>query len=159
MKEYKVEGKEIFSHLTPKQVAEISDIATIKNCEEGEIIFDRGQTAKNIYILLEGEVALRLPSGKDMSYEEFSLEIDRIKDHGVFGPGLMFGVRKYITRAKTTKSSKIMMIDAEKFIDIIRENKSEFSIMSYLANTYFHRYINTMKEFQQYLERRKFLET
>ena len=51
-----------------------------------------------------------------------------------------------------------MMIDAEKFIDIIRENKSEFSIMSYLANTYFHRYINTMKEFQQYLERRKFLE-
>ena len=158
MKEYKVEGKEIFSHLTPKQVAEISDIATIKNCEEGEIIFDRGQTAKNIYILLEGEVVLRLPSGKDMSYEEFSLEIDRIKDHGVFGPGLMFGVRKYITRARTTKISKIMMIDAEKFIDIIRENKSEFSIMSYLANTYFHRYINTMKEFQQYLERRKFLE-
>ena len=158
MKGYTVEGKEIFSHLTPKQVSEISDIAVIKNFQEGEIIFDRGQNAKNMFILLEGEVVLRLPSSKDMSYEEFSLEIDRIKGHGVFGPGLLFGIKKYITRAKATKSSKIMLIDTEKFVEIIKENKSEFSIMSYLANTYFHRYINTMKEFQQYMERRKILD-
>jgi signal-transduction protein with cAMP-binding, CBS, and nucleotidyltransferase domain len=159
MKEYKIEGKEIFSHLTPKQISEISDIAVVKHFEEGEIIHDRGQPARDLYILLEGEVVLSIPSGKDMSYENYSLEIDRISDHGVFGLGPVFDVKKYLTRAQTKKSSRIMTIDCEKFSSIIRENKSEPLIMSYLARAYFHRYISAMKEFRQYMERSKVLPT
>ena len=41
-----------------------------------------------------------------------------------------------------------MVIDAIRFLDIIRENRSEFVIMSYLAKVYFQRYINAMKEFE-----------
>ncbi|MDY6853983.1 MAG: cyclic nucleotide-binding domain-containing protein [Thermodesulfobacteriota bacterium] len=158
MKGYKIEGKEIFSVLTPKQVDEISDIAIIKNSEEGEILFNQGEHAKNFHILLEGEVVLELPSSKDTNYENFSLEIERIKGHGVFGPGLLFGMKRFITRARTTKPSKIMIIDSERFVEIIRKNKSEFPIMSYLAKVYFQRYIGAMKEFQQYIERRKIFE-
>ena len=42
-----------------------------------------------------------------------------------------------------------MIIDANKFLDIIKENKSEFIVLSYLAKVYFQRYINAMKEFEE----------
>jgi CRP-like cAMP-binding protein len=149
MKKYNIEEKEIFSHLTSKQVVEISEVAQIKDFEEGEIIYDQKEEAQNLFILLEGEVSLRIPSRKDMNIEIFSLEIEKITNHGeLFGPNLLFGIKRYGTRSRASKSSKVMVIDAKKFLDIIRENKSEFVIMSYMAKVYFQRYINTMREFE-----------
>ena len=57
-----------------------------------------------------------------------------------------------MTRARIKMPSKIMILDAEKFLHIIRENRSEFVVMSYLAKVYFQRYINTMKELEEYSE-------
>ena len=153
MKKYNIEEREIFSLLTSKQVAEISEVAVIKDFEEGQIIYDQKEEAKNLFILLEGEVSLRIPSKKDMSIENFSLEIEKITNHGeLFGTNILFGINRYMTRARVTKSSKIMILNAEKFLHIIRENGSEFVVMSYLAKVYFQRYINTMKELEEYSE-------
>ena len=100
--------------------------------------------------MLEGEVSIRLPGKSDATIEKFSLEIEKITGHGaVFGPNLLFGVKRYMTRARVTKPSQVMILDAENFLEIIRENKSEFIIMSYLAKVYFQRYINAMKEFEE----------
>ena len=41
MKKYNIEEREIFSLLTSKQVAEISEIALIKDFEGGQIIYDQ----------------------------------------------------------------------------------------------------------------------
>jgi len=151
MKNLNIEEKEIFSLLTSKQIAEISEVAVIKDFEEGQIIYDQKETAKNLFILLEGEISLRIPSKKDMSIENFSLEIEKISNHGeLFGTNLLFGLKRYTTRARVKKPSKIMMLDAEKFLVIIRENRSEFVVMSYLAKVYFQRYINTMRELEEY---------
>ena len=60
----------------------------------------------------------------------------------------IFGIKRYVTRSRVTKPAKVMVIDAIRFLDIIRENRSEFVIMSYLAKVYFQRYINAMKEFE-----------
>jgi len=153
MKKFNIEEKEIFSLLTSKQVAEISEVAVIKHFQEGQIVYDHKEAAINLFILLEGEVSLRIPSKKDMSIEKFSLEIEKITDHGeLFGTNLLFGIKRYITRARISKPSKIMILDAEKFLHIMRENGSEFVVMSYLAKVYFQRYINTMKEFEEYSE-------
>lgn len=144
-----LEEKEIFSLLTPKQIAEISEAAVVRDYDKDQIIYDQKEQAKDLFILLDGEVSLRLPGKKDISVERFSLEIENISSHGeLFGTNLLFGLKRYMTRARTTKSSKIMIIDAEKFLHIIRENRSEFVIMSYLAKVYFQRYINAMKEFE-----------
>ena len=78
MKKFDLEEKEIFSLLTSKQIGEVSEIAVIKDFEEGQIIYDQKETAKNLFILLEGEVSLRIPSKKDTSIEKFSLEIEKI---------------------------------------------------------------------------------
>jgi CRP-like cAMP-binding protein len=154
MKKFNIEEKEMFSLLTSRQVGEISDAAVLKNFEPGQIIYDHKEQVNNLYILLEGEVSLRLPSRKDISAENFSLEIEKISGHGiVFGPNLLFGVKRYMTRARVTKTAKILVIDAKKFLNIIRENKSEFAIMSYLAKVYFKRYINAMKEIEDYIEK------
>lgn len=151
MKKFDIKEKEMFSLLTSNQIDEISDIAILKDFEEGKIIYDQKEQAKNIFVLLEGEVSLRLPSKADLSVDNFSLEIDKISGHGiVFGPNLLFGVKRYMTRARVTKPSKILIIDAEQFLEISRENKSEFIIMSYLAKLYFQRYINAMKELEEY---------
>jgi len=154
MKKYSIEEREIFSLLTSKQISEISEVAVIKDFEEGQIVYDQKEASKNLFILLEGEVSLRIPSRKDMSIEKFSLEIEKITNHGeLFGTNILFGLNRYMTRARVIKASKIMILDGEKFLHIIRENGSEFVIMSYLAKVYFQRYINTMRELEEYTER------
>ena len=150
MKRFDIEKKEIFSLLTSNQIDDLSEIAVVKDFGEEQIIYDQKEKAKNLFILLEGEVSLRIPSNKDMSIEDFSLEIDKVLHQGeLFGTNLLFDIKRYMTRAKAVKPSKIMIIDAEKFLDIIRENKSEFIVLSYLAKVYFQRYINAMKEFEE----------
>ncbi len=150
MKKYEIVEKEIFSLLTSKQIAEISEAAVIKDFEADQIIYDRKEVAKNLFILLEGEVSLRVPSRDDISIESLSLEIEKIVQHGaLFGTNLLFDVKRYMTRARVIKPSKVMILDAKKFLEIIQENKSEFIVMSYLAKVYFQRYINAMKEFEE----------
>ena len=153
MEKINIEEKEIFSLLTSKQIAEISEFAVIKDFEEDQIIYDQKETARDLYILLEGEISLRIPSKRDLSFDNFSIEIERIINHGqLFGTNLLFGINKYMTRARVKKPSKIMIIHAERFLRIIRENRSEFAIMSYLAKVYFERYIDTMKELEERID-------
>lgn len=153
MEKVNIEEKEIFSLLTSKQISEISEIAVIKDFEEDQIIYIPQETARDLYILLEGEVLLSIPSKRDFSFDNFFLDIERITHHGeLFGTNLLFGLKKYMTRAKVKKPSKIMIIHAEKFLQIIRANRSEFAIMSYLAKVYFQRYINMMKEFEKCID-------
>ena len=150
MKKYKIVEKEIFTLLPPKQIAEISEAAVIKDFEADQIIYERKEAAINLFILLEGEVSLRVPSRDDASIESLSLEIESIVQHGaLFGTNLLFNVKRYMTRARVIKQSKVMILDAKKFLEIIQENKSEFIEMSYLAKVYFQRYINAMKEFEE----------
>ena len=150
MKKYEIVEKEIFSLLTSKQIGEISEAALIKDFEADQIIYERKEAAKNLFILLEGEVSLRVPSRDDASIESLSLEIENIVQHGaLFGTNLLFDVKRYMTRARVIKPSKVMILDAKKFLEIIQENKSEFIVMSYLAKVYFQRYVNAMKEFEE----------
>ncbi|MCW8804634.1 MAG: cyclic nucleotide-binding domain-containing protein [Ignavibacteriaceae bacterium] len=153
MEKVNIEEKEIFSLLTSKQIAQISEFAVVKDFEEDQIIYNPQEIARDLYILLEGEVSLRVPSKKDLSFDNFSIEIERITNHGqMFGTNMLFGLKKYMTRARVKKPSKIMIIHAERFLRIIRENRSEFVIMSYLAKVYFERYIDTMKELEERID-------
>ena len=153
MEKIKIEEKEIFSLLTSKQIEQITKSAEVKDFEENQIIYNHQEVARDLYILLEGEVSLRVPSKKDLSFDNFSIEIEKITNHGqMFGTNLLFGLKKYMTRAKVKKPSKVMIIHSEKFLQIIRENRSEFAIMSYLAKVYFQRYIDTMKELQERID-------
>jgi len=156
MKKYEIIKTEIFSLLTSKQIAEISEAAVIKDFEVDQIIYERKEAAKNLFILLEGEVSLRVPSRDDTSIESLSLEIEDIVQHGaLFGTNLLFDVKRYMTRARVMKPSKVMILDAEKFLEIIRKNQSEFIVMSYLAKVYFHRYVNAMKEFEECVQKNR----
>ncbi len=156
MKKYEIVEKEIFSLLTSKQISEISEAATIKDFEADQIIYDRKEVAKNLFILLDGEVSLRVPGRNDTSIDSLSLEIEKIAQHGaLFGTNLLFDVKRYMTRARVIKPSKVMILDAKKFLEIIQENQSEFIVMTYLAKVYFQRYVNAMQEFEECVQQNK----
>jgi len=56
--------------------------------------------------LIEGEVTLRISSREDNSIEKITGHVS------VFGTNLLFGVNRYLKRARVTKTSKILVIDA-----------------------------------------------
>jgi len=90
MEKLEIADKEIFSLLTSKQIGEISEAAVIKDFEADQIIYDRKEAAKNLFILLEGEVSLRVPSRDDTSLDSLSLEIENVTQHGaLFGTNLL----------------------------------------------------------------------
>jgi hypothetical protein len=92
---------------------------------------------------------LTLPNLGNATAKPFTMEIDIVRDHGIFGASYLFGIERYSTMARAAKSSNIMIFDAKQFLEIIRENKSEFPIMAYIARVYFKRYINSIKQFIQ----------
>ena len=94
MEKVNIEEKEIFSLLTSKQIAEISEFAVTKDFEEDQIIYNPKETARDLYILLEGEVSLRIPSKKDLSFDKFSIEVERITNRGeLFGTNMSVWIK------------------------------------------------------------------
>ena len=52
MEKINIEEKEIFSLLTSKQIAQISEFAVVKDFEEDQIIYNPQEIARDLYILL-----------------------------------------------------------------------------------------------------------
>ena len=54
-------SQELFSFLLPDQVNAISDASEREAFKPGEFIYNKGDKATDFFIVLEGEVTLRLP--------------------------------------------------------------------------------------------------
>jgi len=138
-------GHELFRSLSMEAVHKINQLAKLKEFKSGDIIFQPNQEAGNLYILLEGLVALRFPATE----EAFSFSAIRIEKNDLFGAGALLGSPRYITQAYCVKDSKVLSIEAKKFRQILEEDRiASFDVMARIAQVYFERYIYLMKRIQ-----------
>ena len=140
-----LKGHELFSSLSMEGVHKISQVSEEKEFKAGDIIFHQNQEAKNLYILLEGLVALRFPSPE----EAFSVSVIRIEKNDLIGAGALLGSTNYISQAYCVKDSKVLSINAGKLRQILEEDKvGSFEVILRIARAYFERYIGLMNKMQ-----------
>ena len=140
-----VTGQELFQSLSVDGVQKINEISEVRTYKAGETIFNPDEKAKNVFLLLDGLVALRFP-GKE---EAFSAGLVRIEKNDLIGAGALLGSPRYVSQAYCVKNSTVLTIDGKKLREILEEDRIVgFDVVMKIANHYFERYINIMKKVQ-----------
>ncbi len=126
----------LFKDLTEKQLESIARSAQEKVYESEENIFVHGEEAKNLYVLLDGTVDLKLKA-----FEDIDLMTSKLTNRGdVFGTASLMVPALYNVTAKCLENTRVLAIDATALRGLIDEDaKLGLKIMRRLAQLFFSR--------------------
>jgi CRP-like cAMP-binding protein len=133
---------ELFRDLTEKQLEKIVRNAQERVYDSEENIFTHGDEAKNLYVLLEGAVNLKIKA-----FEDIDLMTSKLTRKGdVFGTPALMTPQLYNVTARCLEKVRVLAIDAYALRGLIDEDpKLGLVIMRQLAQLYFGR-LNETRE-------------
>ena len=120
---------EIFDQLAIFEGMDTSQRALLKpyfvrcECKDEDVIFVQGNRAEFLYIVIEGEVAIRFKPDDGPE-----LVVSRIKEGGVFGWSAAFGSGFYTSGAVCIQSAKLLRVRGAD-LKMLRENHPETGIL------------------------------
>jgi len=137
-------SQDVFSLLRPEQVDAISNVSETMRFSAGSTVYSQGEKADHIYVVLEGEVTLRLPGKGGVS-----VPIDEVTPGTMFGAGMCFDIDTYSTTAQCTQECRLLKIHALALRDLMDEDHRMGSVIQRrMSGVYFKRYVETMRKLQ-----------
>jgi CRP-like cAMP-binding protein len=137
-------AQEVFEFLRPDQVHLISEAAESVIFRAGETVYEEGARADNFFIVLHGEVALRL-RGKSGT----NIVIDQLTQGAMFGSCVCFGSDSYALSAHCTQDSELLKIKDSVLDSLMEQDRMMgYALQSRISHIYYGRYIETMKKLQ-----------
>lgn len=141
----RLKRQDIFRLLRPEQVDLLSEAADATKFKAGEMIYSRGARADHFYIVLKGQVSLRLPGKR----EGLSVLIDELGEGDMFGGCVSSALDTYVLNAQCTKKSEILVLSVSALKRIMDEDpRIGYIIQSGISKIYFRRYIEIMEKLQ-----------
>ena len=135
---------EVFQFLRPDQLKKISDVARVAVFKAGETVYEKGARADYFYILLEGQVSLRIPSRSGIS-----IQIDELTSGAIFGSCVCFQLVNYSLNAQCTRDSRLLEISSTVLKELMDQDLvMGYTIQTQISRIYFQRYIETMNKLQ-----------
>jgi CRP-like cAMP-binding protein len=113
----------IFEGMDNTQRVLLQEYFVFCECGEDEIIFEQGERAEHLYVIVEGEVAVRFKPD-----DAPELVVSRIKEGEVFGWSAAFGSGTYSSGAVCTKPTKMLRVRGT-HLKMLRENHPETGIL------------------------------
>jgi CRP-like cAMP-binding protein len=140
-------GHDVFQLLRPDQLRAISEAAQEVSFKAGDTVFRRGDAADYFFIVLEGQVALRLPSK-----EGLSLLIDEVTRGTIFGSCICFQIDSFTLSAQCTEDSKLLKVRAATLKELLDDDPVlGYAVQTLVSRVYFKRYIDTAQKLQAIL--------
>ncbi len=141
-------GQEFFHSFPPEQVAAISKFTSVRKLDKGDIIYRPDRKATHVFVLLDGQVELRLPSGTG----EMGFLVSSVSKGEFFGIAPLLDSERYTTSAVCLKSSKVLFIEAKPLIALMRDHPLiGLKMMSVVGRAYFDRYESLIERVQKAL--------
>lgn len=141
----RLKRQEIFQFLRPEQVDLLSEASKVIKFEAGEMVYRQGEKAERFYIVIKGQVSLRLPA----QTAGLSVLIDELTEGDLFGGCVSTALDAYSLDAQCMEESEILVISVSALRTIMdRDPHIGYSIQSAISKIYFKRYIETMKKLQ-----------
>lgn len=135
---------EVFRYLTPRQVDVISNAAEVLTFAAGDTVYYMGTPATHLFVLLHGQVALRLPGR-----EGVSLLIEQLGEGAMFGSCLCLDLDAYYLTAQCVSRVELLRIKATALRRLMEEDlPMGFALQTHISKVYFKRYVDTMKKLQ-----------
>jgi CRP-like cAMP-binding protein len=133
-----------FEILRPEQVHILSDSAEKVRFDAGDTVYSKGGKADHFYVILEGQVSLRLPGKGGVS-----IVIDQLAKGALFGSCVCMSRDSYALTAQCTEYSELLKIESKVLKALMDEDPlMGYGIQSWISGIYFTRYIETMKKLQ-----------
>ena len=130
--------------LRPEQVDALSNAAEVKKLKAGDTVYQKGEKAEHFFVVLNGQVALRLP-GKD----GVSVPIDQLHGGTMFGSCVSTAMGSYALTAQCTEDSELLKIGTGSLKRLLDEDpRMGYAIQAKISEIYFNRYIQTMRKLQ-----------
>ena len=140
----RLEGQEVFQFLRPEQIKAISDVAEVVDLRAGETVYEKDTRAEFFYVVLEGQVSLRLPGRSGIS-----LQVDALTKGAMFGSCVCFQLVDYSLHAQCTSDSRLLKVESATLKELMdRDLVLGYTIQTQISRIYFHRYIDAMKKLQ-----------
>jgi len=135
-----LKGADLFKKLNTRQLQQLGKHFVEKRFEAGEIIFAQGEAAKNLYILLEGEVTLGIKAKGEVDITAYSAA----KRGETFGlPSLIKPYRNSVS-AICNKKTRVLVIGGETLRKLMWQNcNAGIEIMEKVAEVYLNRLNST----------------
>jgi CRP-like cAMP-binding protein len=139
-----LQAQEVFSFLRSDQVNAISEAAEVVDLQAGDTVYYRGARADQTFVVLQGEVSLRLPGKGGLT-----VPIDRATAGDLFGSCVCMDMDRYTTTAQCTQDSRLLRIDAMTLRDLMDNDlPMGYAIQRRISRVYFRRYMETMRKLQ-----------
>jgi toluene monooxygenase system ferredoxin subunit len=132
---------DLFEGLPQKQLEAIAKISEETTCQKGELIFHEAAKAENLYILLDGKVAIRL----QISSKPESITVSVInKSNQSFGWSGIIAPYHYTASALCESDCRLLAIDGQKLIQVLKQDpKSGFIVMERISEIISNRLRNS----------------
>lgn len=96
----------LFHGLTPEQCNLLQEMIRERKITAGEVIFEQGDPATSMYIVIHGMIAVR-----HKPYEEPWLDVAKIQEDGIFGWSAVLGHKHYTSSAIALVDSSLIAIN------------------------------------------------
>ena len=127
---------ELFEALEESQLKGLLLHASVESFLEGKTIFNQGDKAVCLYVLVEGAVDLTIKTGEKIDIMTSKIE----KEGAVFGMPSLIEPFRYNVTAICLKPSKVLVLDAGYIKKTMEEDpKMGMEVMEKLASIYFNR--------------------
>ena len=135
---------EIFEYLRPDELNALSESAETLNFKAGATVYQRGQKAICLYVVLSGQVALRLQQKRGVS-----ILIDQVGSGNMFGCSACHAADSYALTAQCMEDSEILRIEAATLNKLLEKDlRMGYAIQSQISQVYFRRYIEATEKLQ-----------
>jgi CRP-like cAMP-binding protein len=132
---------ELFEALEESQLNALLSHASVESFPERKTIFNQGEKAVRLYVLVEGAIDLTIKSGEKIDFMTSKIE----KEGAVFGMPCLLEPFRYNVTALCLKPSKVLVLDADHIKKRMAEDpEMGMEIMKKLASIYFSR-LNEMR--------------
>jgi CRP-like cAMP-binding protein len=113
----------IFEGIDTSQRTLLEAYFVVCTCDDSDVIFEQDAPAEFLYIVIDGEVAVRFKPDDGPA-----LIVSRIKEGGVFGWSAAFGSGIYTSGAVCTQPCKLLRVRGAD-LKMLRENHPETGIL------------------------------
>ncbi|MBN2438864.1 MAG: cyclic nucleotide-binding domain-containing protein [Deltaproteobacteria bacterium] len=140
-----LKGHVLFSKFSIEEVNRISGFSERRKYRKNDLIFDHGEKADHVFVLLQGSVFLHLPA----KLEEFRIVISKVETGDLFGMSSLLGSEYYLMEAKCAEPADVLVINAKKLRNLLETDcMVGFIIMNEVALTYLNRYFEILNRLQ-----------
>jgi CRP/FNR family cyclic AMP-dependent transcriptional regulator len=137
--------QQVFEFLRPDQIDTLSNTAEVIRLKAGQSVYHRGDKADYLYVILSGEVALRM-RGKG----GVSILIDELTESGsMFGACISPSIDTCVLTARCEQDTELLKIEKSVLKRLLDDDpRMGYAIQSKIAEIYFKRYIEATRKLQ-----------